>query len=440
MCDREAAGLWLRADLLSSRLPDGASLPDSIRWIDCDEELRLAGGELRPGRIALTPAWVARLWRWRLAGLSPLIATCTLPVEADASEGQTAALELDLLSGGTLDAIRVLSPPTLPILSSLPTVAPARVEIAIPDGATLERIRGALLGLAVGDCLGAPVENWPADKIAKIHGPFRDYVSGRGWGPGQPTRETVFALMWFREFAHGRSTHLPDDRDRLAAALERWVTGRPRDFGHLTRGILRAFRTRPPLPASREMWERAHRLPEFNAALSRAAAVGAAVPRDQELRICSAIAASVITHPAPVCLASAVAVAEGVAAAVRGEDPFAAARAVVWEERTTQALDQVAAGWRPGEGEWNGHERGHPLKTLQAAFWAIRQEGSLENVLLELAHTGGDADTHCAIAGAILGARDGIGAIPDRWLARLQVRTLIEGLAGRFERATPAPG
>ncbi len=436
MTDQNENETWLRAELLASRLPIGEPLPETIRWIECDEEVRLAGGELRPGRVALTPAWVARLWRWRLAGLSPLIATCTLPGGVDAAGGQTAALELDLLSGGALDAIRILPPPTLPILTPMPVGDPAKARTASPTGAELERIRGALLGLAVGDCLGAPVENWPAEKITSIHGQFRDYVSGRGWGPGQPTRETVFALMWFREFAQGRSIHLPDDRDRLAGALERWVTARPRDFGHLTRGILRAFRERPPLPASREMWERAHRLPEFNAALSRAATVGAAVPGDQDLRICSAIAASAITHPAPVCLASAVAVAEGVAAAVRGEDSLAAARAVVWEDRATQALDQVATGWRPGEGEWNGHERGHPLKTLQAAFWAIRQNAPLEEVLLELVHMGGDADTHCAIAGALLGARDGAGAIPERWLDRLQVRPVIEGLVERFVGTT----
>ena len=143
--------------------------------------------------------------------------------------------------------------------------------------------------------------------------------------------------------------------------------------------------------------------------------------------------ASALTHPAPVCLAGAVAVAEGVAAAVRGEDPLAAARAATWEERTASALDQVAGGWRPGGPEWNGHERGHPLKTVQAAFWAIRQDASLEEILLELVHTGGDADTHCAAAGALLGARDGILAIPERWLERLQVKPVIEGLIARFE-------
>ena len=68
MTARAADEAWLRCELLSSRLSAGETLPETIRWIECDEELRLAGGELRPGRVALTPAWVSLLWRWRLAG------------------------------------------------------------------------------------------------------------------------------------------------------------------------------------------------------------------------------------------------------------------------------------------------------------------------------------------------------------------------------------
>jgi hypothetical protein len=133
-----------------------------------------------------------------------------------------------------------------------------------------------------------------------------------------------------------------------------------------------------------------------------------------------------------VCLATAVAVADGVAAAVRGEDPLECARASAWEDRTAGALEDVARGWRPGEGDWNGHERGHPLKTLQAAFWAARQSESLEEILLTLVRTGGDTDTHCAVAGALLGARHGIDAIPERWREQLQVGPVIQDLVDRL--------
>ncbi len=297
---------------------------------------------------------------------------------------------------------------------------------------TADGIRGALLGLAVGDALGAPVENWPAEKIARVHGPFRNYVSGRGWGPGHPTRETTLALLWFREFADGRTVHTADDRTRLGQALARWALGRPRDFGHLTRGILSDYLELSPVSAARAAWERAHRRPEFNAALSRSAAVGIALSLDDDLRRASAIAASAMTHPAPVDLGCAVAVADGVAAALRGADPLEAARSTAWNDRVSAALDSVAEGWSPGGPEWNGHERGHSLHTLRSAFWATRQVAGLEDILLDLVHRGGDADTHAAVAGAMLGAQQGAASIPARWLEPLRVREVIEDQIVRF--------
>jgi ADP-ribosylglycohydrolase len=33
-----------------------------------------------------------------------------------------------------------------------------------------------------------------------------------------------------------------------------------------------------------------------------------------------------------------------------------------------------------------------------------------------------DTDTNAAIAGGLVGLRDGVGAIPERWLGRLQFR------------------
>jgi ADP-ribosyl-[dinitrogen reductase] hydrolase len=445
---------WLRGELLDSRLTPDERLPDAVRWIDLDAALLSAGGTMTPGGVTLAPDFVGMLWRWRLAGLRPLVATCAVDAGADPDTARTALLEIDVLTGGTLDAIRIVPsglraaeasavvqeggapgrPPPLAPLNSRSGAAlrgaagPRPPSIAIAR----DRIRGALLGLAVGDALGAPVENWPAEKIASVHGPFRDFVSGRGWGPGHPTRETTLALLWFREFAGGRTVHTAVDRTRLGQALARWVVGRPRDFGHLTRGILSDYLEQPPVPAARSAWEKAGRRPEFNAALSRAAAVGIALSGQDDLRRASAIAGSAMTHPAPVDLACAVAVADGVAAALRGADPFDAARATTWNDRVSAALDSVAEGWIPGGTEWNGHERGHSLHTLRSAFWASRQEAPLEEVLLDLIHRGGDADTHAAVAGAILGARWGPESVPARWLEKLRVREIIEDQVERF--------
>lgn len=426
---------WLTRELLGSRLGPGRPAPESLRQLDLDEALLAGGGSLEPGKVSLTPGWTAGVCRLRIAGVEPLLATATAAPGAGWPAAWSAALELDALTGGALDAIELK-----PAGEGSGDSRRGRPKLAAGEApgarGAPDRILGALLGLAVGDCLGAPVENWPAEKIERVHGPFRDYVSGRGWGIGQPTRETTFALLVLREIAEGRSVHRWEDRARLGEILFRWSQGRPRDFGHLTRGILRSFAQGPPVVMARSAWERTGRSLEFNAGLSRAAALGVALAHDQDLRWTSALAASAMTHVGPVSLACAVAIAEGAAAAVRGEDPLAAAARGVWEDRCAQALLEVERGWEPGGDDWCGHERGHPLKSLKAAFWAARRPGGFEDTLLDLVHRGGDADTHACLAGCLLGASGGVGAIPARWLEPLAARPLLEALAQKIATRT----
>ena len=51
----------------------------------------------------------------------------------------------------------------------------------------MDRVRGALLGLAVGDALGGPLEFLPAAEIRAGYGrPVDEYVGG-GWQSGPAT-------------------------------------------------------------------------------------------------------------------------------------------------------------------------------------------------------------------------------------------------------------
>jgi ADP-ribosylglycohydrolase len=50
--------------------------------------------------------------------------------------------------------------------------------------------------------------------------------------------------------------------------------------------------------------------------------------------------------------------------------------------------------------------------------------------LLDLVALGGDTDTNAAVAGALLGAREGRDGLPGAWLGRLADREAIEREAG----------
>jgi ADP-ribosylglycohydrolase len=60
---------------------------------------------------------------------------------------------------------------------------------------------------------------------------------------------------------------------------------------------------------------------------------------------------------------------------------------------------------------------------FRLAFWHAVHTPSWRDALVDVASRGGDADTNGAIAGALLGARDGAAAIPAAWVERVLAAT-----------------
>ena len=69
---------------------------------------------------------------------------------------------------------------------------------------------------------------------------------------------------------------------------------------------------------------------------------------------------------------------------------------------------------------------GYVLDSLTVAVAALMDPRPLEDVLIDVVRIGGDTDTNGAIAGGLLGARDGVEAIPQRWREKLQFRSEFE--------------
>jgi ADP-ribosyl-[dinitrogen reductase] hydrolase len=75
---------------------------------------------------------------------------------------------------------------------------------------------------------------------------------------------------------------------------------------------------------------------------------------------------------------------------------------------------------------------GYVLDTLTIAWYALIHTDDFESAVALAINLGGDADTQGALVGALVGARYGLSGIPDRWLAALQHRAHIDGLAQRI--------
>ena len=75
------------------------------------------------------------------------------------------------------------------------------------------------------------------------------------------------------------------------------------------------------------------------------------------------------------------------------------------------------------------------LDTLQAALWPVDRALSLEEGIITIVNLGYDADTCGAVAGALLGARDGAGMIPERWIETLQeAKRIKQAATGLYEK------
>jgi ADP-ribosylglycohydrolase len=74
---------------------------------------------------------------------------------------------------------------------------------------------------------------------------------------------------------------------------------------------------------------------------------------------------------------------------------------------------------------------------MEIALWTAQHEPNLERGLIWLASAGGDTDTNAAVAGGLMGARDGEEAIPSRWLDSIAQRDRLTALAERLI-GTPA--
>lgn len=296
------------------------------------------------------------------------------------------------------------------------------------------RFRGALLGLAVGDALGATVEFMGREEIRARFGVHRELVGG-GWlrlAPGEYTDDTQMALAIARSIvALGRI-----DPDDIARHFVAWYETAPKDIGKLTR---RALGHLAAGVAWQDAGERARAesagRSASNGSLMRTAPVALATWRDPEALVRQSLDVSRITHADPLCAWSCVAFDQALAATLAGTVDVLAAAADVPQVEVHARIAAI-----PQLGEAQLRSGGYVLDTLQSALWCTARHDDYEQAVVAAVNLGDDADTTGAVAGALAGARCGEQGIPARWLAVLQNRAEITALADGLWQLFGEPG
>lgn len=287
------------------------------------------------------------------------------------------------------------------------------------------RASGTLLALAAGNMLGLDAEFELQPRVP----PLSEIPEAELRRPWDDDLAQAF------ELAQSLARHRRADPRDLADRFVRWARTNGRGMGAQTRRAIELFEKGfAPLDAGRMVWEKSLGRAAGNGGVMRVAPVGLAFHDDPAALARAAHDATAITHADPRCTQSALAVAAAVAALLRGEPALDAALAALraLPSPEPELLEAVSAAPRRRLDDIPVRAPeaiGYTVTCAAAGFWAVAQDSPLEETLLAVVNAAGDADTNGAVAGALLGARHGLEAIPPRWLARVRGRAKLEGVA-----------
>ena len=268
--------------------------------------------------------------------------------------------------------------------------------------------RGALLGLALGDALGATVEFMTPREIRNQYGQH-DRIRGGGWlrlASGQVTDDTTMAFALAEAWLSRR--HAPAAED-YAAAFDGWMRSKPVDIGNtVRRGIVRFRNTGEAcVPPSEDAGNGA----TMRCAPTALILLGA--PPDTLAR--ATLAQARVTHHHPLTDAATLAVVNMVQAGVLGTSGGGGLRAVMAQANLlVREFPIFHFRGKPTE-----NPSGYIVDTLRVVLRAIDLNDNFESALIQVVNAGGDADTTGAIAGMIMGALHGDAGLPERWLRAL---------------------
>jgi ADP-ribosyl-[dinitrogen reductase] hydrolase len=291
-----------------------------------------------------------------------------------------------------------------------------------------DRVRGALIGLAAGDALGATNEF----KRPGTFTPITDMVGGgpHMLQPGQWTDDTSLALCLAESLVECREM---DAGDQLQRYVRWWrkghlsSTGRCFDIGTTTSEALRRFeKTGSTTDASDRS-----RAP--NGSLMRLAPVPMLYWTDAQAAVDHAAASSRTTHGSALPVDTCRYLAALVVGAIRGVPkdellaPFYSPVPGLWESSPLEPeVAAVAAGSFRSKAPPAIRGTGYCVDALEAALWAFNASHDFRTGALLAVNLGDDADTTGAIYGQVAGAFYGERSIPEEWRSRLALREVLD--------------
>lgn len=296
---------------------------------------------------------------------------------------------------------------------------------------SLDRIRGAMYGVAVGDALGAPLEFMSAECIQARHGVVRDMIGG-GWlnvRPGEITDDTQMTIC----VARGIAQNPKNPVEPVGMHFIQWYASGPKDVGAICASSISNARSAahdfsgPTESDWKEASIRSHishgGRSAGNGSLMRTVYVG--LYYNHELSVIDkAHRISQMTHYDPIASTACTSYSLAVSRLIHEDDI---------ERRRGLLAYAITGGPEPeydpdviASDDFIPNPTGYVVDSFAAALHCLYTTDTFEEAVVKAVNLGGDADTIGAITGGLAGALYGYSAIPERWTKYLNWNVCAE--------------
>lgn len=283
-------------------------------------------------------------------------------------------------------------------------------SVRIPDRKQIVgRAKGAFVGLAIGDALGATTEFMTPQEIKLQYGVHKQII-GKGWlylKAGQVTDDTQMSICIGRAIRDSQGWNLTAVADEFAD----WVKGRPIDVGSTCARGIRNYILHQTLEAPPSRWSAG------NGALMRMLPVALYTLGNEESLAQYVVEQAHLTHNNPLSDTACIFFGRLLHEAMMGGQlgPLLMQTKGFVNEHPDFCYDP-----------YPGKSSAFVVDTVQTVFHFLFSTDNFEDCLIGTVNQGGDADTTGALAGMLAGALYGVEGIPKRWLKRLDSRVYSE--------------
>jgi ADP-ribosylglycohydrolase len=306
----------------------------------------------------------------------------------------------------------------------------------------IERYRGSLLGLAVGDAVGTTLEFRPPGSFT----PIEDMVGGGPFQlkPGQWTDDTSMALCLAESLIEQQGFNPVHQLQKYV----RWYregylssTGRCFDIGNTTLDALMRFeKTQEPYCGSTDPRSAG------NGSIMRLAPVPLFYAKRPLEAIEKSGESSRTTHGVATAVDASRYLGALLVGAVNGvtreellSERYSPISGYYEENPLVEEIAEIARGSFKHRQPPEIQGSGYVVKSLEAALWALYHSRSFREGCLLAVNLGDDADTTGAVYGQLAGAFYGESGIPESWRSQVAYRQLIESMADKLFALAQSP-